>query len=229
MAVAYDNFGTSAAGTTTRTISGFTPVGTPRAAIVFIIQNNQTDEISTVTYGGVEMTEVTGSPNAKATGQVGTVYAYFLGASIPTGAQDVVANASGTTGTKQSFVISLTADANTELVDQDATINTDSQENPAVTLSHAGRTCFDCISFISGQLAISGITPLTGWTSRNETDGGPFCYAVYTHDTPGTSDVSAGWTQTAEDALAIALAVSEVQAGGSTPVRVRRRGTMGVG
>lgn len=229
MAVAYDNFGTTTAGTTTRTISAFTPVGTPRGAIVFIIQSNQTDEISGVTYGGVAMTEVTGSPNAKATGQVGTVYAYFLGASIPPGAQDIVCTASGTTGTKQPFVYSLTADADTELVDQDATINTDSAENPSITLSHGGRTCFDALSFISGQLAVSGVDVLAGWSVQNETDGGPFVYGCYKHDTPGTSDVSAGLTQTAEDALVIAVAVSEVVAGGGGSVPSRRNTLMGVG
>ena len=60
--------------------------------------------------------------------------------------------------------------------------------------------------------AVAGTTPLASWTSRVEIDWGPQVGLMYTYDTIGTSDVTAGWTQAADDATMVALAVSEVLA-----------------
>ena len=222
MAVAYDAFGSgSDAGGSANLTWTHTPVGTPRGVLVWIIQTGFTPSGTNAvscSYGATDM----GSPVAeivKTTGEVCTVTFYFLGASVPTGAQtvtfDPVASA-----VKLGGSITLTADTDTEIVDSDATINSDSSANPSVTLSLAARTCFAAIGFFSGQGADTGITPLTSWTSRLEHDFTPAMGAVYTYDTVGTTDVTAGWTQTADDAAAIAVAVSEVSAGASPQMLV---------
>jgi hypothetical protein len=78
-----------------------TPTGTPRAAIVLIVQggNISADRISGVTYGGVSMTEVALSPVIKTTGEQAVVDVFFLGSGIPTGAQTVSITVSATTAT----------------------------------------------------------------------------------------------------------------------------------
>lgn len=221
-AVAFDAFNAGTSGTGNLSYT-HTPVGTPKGIVVMVSQiGSKADQVSSVTYGGVAMTEVAGSPNILATGEVDVVYTYFLGSSIPTGAQTVSVTVSGAAN-KLANSYSLTALTDTEIVDVDATINSAAQENPSVTLSLGGRTSWASINLLSGQNDITGITPLAGWTSNGETDGGLVTLGTYRYNTIGTADITAGWTQTSDDALAITLAVSEVQAqgGGDTPVPSR--------
>ena len=224
MAVAFDAFTASTAGIGNLTIT-HSPVGTPRAAIVFVVQNaNANDRVSGVTYGTDAMTEMTGSPLAKGTGQTSVIYGYFLGTSIPTGDQTVTVTVTAG-ATKQAGVITLTAGADTTIQDVDATITSDSLENPSVTLSAGGNTVFAAIGFHSGIPDPANITPLTNWTARLEEDFGSATGGWYTFDTIGASDVTAGWTQGADDAQMIAVAVTEVAAPSTThPGWVSSRG-----
>lgn len=186
-----------------------TPVGTPKAVIVHTSTGGVSD-VTAVTYGGVAMTQMSVSPVNKTTGESGNVTGWFLGSGIPTGAQSV--SVTGGANTRRGWSTTLTADSNTELVDVDGTINSDSQSNPSVTLSLGGRTCFCSIALRSGvDGGVGNVTPLTGWNSRDELSvSGTSVLAFYTYDTIGSADVTAGWTQAADDAQAIAIAVSEV-------------------
>lgn len=212
--VAFDAFKDGAANSTGDLTWTHFPVGTPRAIIVLVTQHTGTaDEVSGVTYGGVSMTEACG-PNIKTSTEVMGTYAYFLGSSIPSGNQTVTVSTTGTTGTRRGASISLTASADTEVVDCDATISSDSVSDPSVTLSLGGRTSFAAIQFGAGQNVVTNITPLTNWSTNLEVDFGSQTAGWYTYDTIGTTDVTAGWdNDIADDAVAIALAVSEVQGG----------------
>src|SRR5574341_1878884 len=208
MAVAFDAF-TANANQTADFNFTHTPVGTPKAGIVWVVETGTTaDHIAGITYGGTAMTEVAGSPNILSTGETGAVYCYFLGASIPTGAQSVSVDTTATSN-YIAYCVTLTASANTEIVDSDGTINSTSITNPSVTLSLSSKTSFAALALHSGAQTVGGITPLTNWTGRSETDRGATQAACYTFDTIGTSDVTAGWTQTTEDASAICVAISE--------------------
>jgi hypothetical protein len=212
-AVAFDAISALEAVNSADTTFTHTPVGTPRAAIVLCEKGDDVNFINgTVTYGGVNMTEVTGSPQTKATGDNMAVAIWFLGSSIPTGAQTVTVPTAGASPSIVCASITLTASADTEVVDSDGSINTDSLENPSVTLSLSGRTSFAAIVFGSGQADVTAITPFMNWTSRLENDAGVQVRGFYTYDTISTADVTAGWTQTAADAVMVAVAVSEVAA-----------------
>ena len=217
MAVAFDAFSNVAAATGNLSWT-HTPVGTPRAVIVMCIGTSLgADEFVSVTYGGVSMTEIANSPNFLEVGEGGCVSVYFLGSGILTGARTVSVTVNGT-GSKRAAAITLTAASDTEIVTSSLTsaINNTSIANPSTVLNLNGRTCFCGIVFYSGQDAVNSITPLTNWTSRLEHDFGTDTGGWYTYNIIGSSNVTAGWTQTAEDALAIAFAVSEVaSAGGS--------------
>lgn len=197
-----------------------TPSGTPRFVQVYIAQDGGTDDVSGVTYGGVAMTENTGSPNLVAGGETGGAYSYFLGASIPTGTQTVTVTMLGGGLPKIAYCISGTAAADCETVDSDASINSTSVADPSCVLSLGGRSCFCSLVFWSGHDSTGSVTPLTGWTAQNELDIGVETAGIYTYDTVGTTDVTAGWTQTANDAAAMCLAISEVSAGGARPVKM---------
>lgn len=214
MAVAFDAFSNSGSATASTSWT-HTPVGTPRAVIVLIPQYNGgtsiSDEITTVTYGGVTMTEITGSPVLHAATEAVGCHAFFLGSSIPTGAQ-TVAITSTSTDKYEGYCVTLTAAADT--VVQDAkTFDDNAATAPSVTLALGGNTCFCVVGFCSGFGAVSGIAPLTGWTSRLERDFGTGTGACYTYDTIGSTDVTAGWTQTSATDAGLAVAVTE--AGGS--------------
>jgi hypothetical protein len=229
LAVAFDKIVESGLPTSGNFSFTHTPVGTPRAAVLWVVLDiNTTDQVSGVTYGGVSMSEVSGSPNIHTTGQPGSVHCFFLGSSVPTGAQTVAGTVGGT-NLRSVVVVTLTAATDCEIVDADATINSDSQANPSVTLSLGGRTSWCGIGFHSGQANTASITPLASWTSSHERDFGSQVGGVYRYDTVGTADVTAGWTQTAADACAIAVAVSEVAGGGGGTTRRRDLLLLGVG
>lgn len=214
MAVAFDAFFNQIDPDTVALSWTHTPVGTPAAVIVFVSQAvGATDEVTGVTYGALSLTEMSGSPVLHTTGEPGAVYAYFAGSSIPTGAQTVTVSVNGTASSKSGCSITLTASSDCEIVDVDATVNSDSQADPSVTLSLAGRTCFCALGFYSGANAVGGSTPFTDWTDGFTEDFGSFTGGFYTYNTIGTTDVTAGWTQVADDAAMIAVAVSEVQVG----------------
>lgn len=194
----------------------------PNGVIVFAVSNNLGKTFTGLTHGTNNLVEIAGSPITKGTGETAYVSAWFLGSGIETGNQTVSATVGGT-GQYLLAGSVLGGDTDLEIVDSDLTINSDSQADPSVTLSLAGRTCFCSIALFSGQGAPSGITPLTDWTNVIEFDAGNQVLAYYRYNTIDTADVTAGWTQTADDALAIAVAIAEVEASGQ-PTRKRMGG-----
>jgi len=164
MAIAYDAKSTKA-GSSNLTWT-HTPVGTPKAIIVCVGTAQASDVVTSVTYGGEAMTEITGSPRIR-TGEASSCYAYFLGANIPTGAQTVVVTKGSTLA--GAICISLTATVDTtEIVATDDSIDSASLENPSSEMSLAGATCWAAECFMPGQDAVASITPTAGWTSGLE-------------------------------------------------------------
>lgn len=215
MAIAFDKF--TDLGNGTGNISAtHTPVGTPRGVIVHVTSTGASDEVSGVTYGGTAMTEVTGSPVVLGGGEDGNVSSWFLGASIPTGAQTVTVTVSGATN-KAAYCITYTASDDTEVVDTSSTSST-SAANPSFTVSLGGRSCAVSEIWYSGMGDPTNVTPLTGWTSRAEFDFGSDIGGIYTYDTIGTSDVTAGYTSGADDVVILATAIAEVVGGGGGSV-----------
>lgn len=205
MAVAFDAFSNVAAGTGTLSWT-HTPVGTPRAVKVDIVENGGVNGVASVTYGGVPLELV--AENAKTSGEAGTVITYFLGKNIPTGAQTVTVTVNDAV-LKRACATTLTAAADTCWSSADISIASDSIVSPSATLNLLGKTSFVSLALHSGQGAVGGITPLTGWTSRLETDFGAQVGGWYTYNTIASANVACGWTQTADDAVAIALAITE--------------------
>ena len=115
-----------------------TPVGTPRGVIVLMVQNTATDFVTSVTYGGVAMSEIAGSPLLAVSGDEDmALYGYFLGASIPTGVQDVI-NDTTSTPARSTVIVTVTAAADTEI---DAVQTQDAVEaDPSVDLATTAST-----------------------------------------------------------------------------------------
>lgn len=204
------------------------PVGTPGGVVVMVYSyGTSADQVVSATYGGVAMAEVSVSPLIKTSTELMVTHAFALGSGIPTGAQNLVVDRSGANSMKVDVVI-FTAAANVEVVDSDV-VQSDSAANPSTpTLSFGGRSCAVILGFVSGQSAPTGVTPRTNWTSRAEFDHGAGTSGTYTYDIVGSSDVTPGWNQAADDANGIAVAISEVVGGGGQPTPRRWGGTPGM-
>lgn len=221
MAIGFDSSGLSAlANDPSHT---HTPVGVLRAVYAVVWTALGTDIISAVSFGASAMARVAAS--FKNTGETGGVYVYFLGVSIPAGAQTVSCTTSGT-NQAQILTIGFTAAYDTEIVTSDATISSDSVADPSVTINPQGREGPAYIAFVSGQDAATGTAPTAGWSSLLETDAGTQIWGLYgyTLSTLGVTSLAAGWTQTAEDANAVAFHLSEK---GSPMIRRRQLHTIG--
>lgn len=212
MAVAFDAVSNVAAGTGNLSWT-HTPVGTPRGVKVDIVENGGTNGVDSVTYGGVAMELV--AANAKTSGEAGTVITYFLGRNIPAGAQTVSVTVNDAVS-KRAVAITVTASSDTCWTSVDTSISSDSVTNPSTTLSLLGKTSFVSLALHSGQGTAGGITPATGWTSRLENDFGAQVCGWYTYNTIASSNVACGWTQTADDAVMVALAITEAPLAGDT-------------
>lgn len=225
MAIAFDA-SAEGIGPTNSLVFAHTPVGTPKGIIVFVVLTGTSSTIvSGVTYGGTTMTEQAGSPNIESAGEQGQVRCYFLGSSVPTGAQNVVVSLTSAVAVWAGS-ISVTATGDTSVVDTDATINGTAVANASCTLSLGGQDCFCAIGFYSGTNAPTNNLPLTNWTNRQDHDFGTETGGMYSYDIIGSTDVTAGWTQPSGSAAGYAIALKDDSAAAAGHPAIRRFGLL---
>jgi hypothetical protein len=208
--IAFDNY-TNFAGTGNPVAGSHAGAGSGvRGALVLIQGLASTDEVTGVTYGGVPMAEVNGSPVLHATGELGSAHGFFLGAGVPQGTQTVSVARTGVSSLKV-HVFTQTAAADTEVADT-KTINSDSQADPTLSLvTPAGVPTFVAATLFSGQDDPLNVTPDAAYTQVNEFD-----YGTKTGNTVRRTNIATGgvvvcaWTQAAEDAVALGVAIREV-------------------
>lgn len=208
MAVAFDAYSQNATEETGNISFTHTPVGTPRGILIFVFWVQNTSEVSSVTYGGDSCT-LTPAGRISIGTEPGSVVCYWLGTSIPTGAQTVSITVSGASG-KRACCYSVTASADTEIADE-ASIST-TTANPSATLNLGGKTSFCAQAFTTGEDDIAtNCTPLTNWTSRMENDSGTRGSGSYSYNTIGSADVTVGYTDAnSEETALLAVALTEV-------------------
>ena len=207
MTIAHD--ATTALGSGTGTLSAtHTPVGTPAGATVLIVQNTgKTNEVTSVTYGGVAMTLAVFQAND--TTEDGAVYIYHLGVGIPTGAQTVTVNVNVTASTKVARVQTQTAASTTQV----ATTASSSGDltDPSVTLVlESYRNSYALGVLFSGHTDVASLTAATGFTDLAEHDFGSSSGAFIRADSEDAGGGQAvGWTATVEDSAIAAVAIEE--------------------
>jgi len=208
-----------------------TPSGTPRGVIVYIHQSAGTtggdgDDVSAVTYGGVSMSRVTTA--ADTAGETMRTYAYFLGASIPTGAQTVTVTYSGGSATRILYCISVTASADTEV--DASNIAEEDQADPDITVATTASTnCFVSGIISSGLSTHTNLSSGTGYTELDLTDYVSRASNVQRRTSNSTGgNVSVLWdTATiSDDVAAIGVAIKESAASvfSLVPLIRKRRG-----
>jgi hypothetical protein len=205
--IAFDAYSENAIATGGNFNFTHTPVGTPKG--VYVIVNDgfdNTDRVTSVTYGGGAMNEHASSPFNDGAGEAGTVHLYYLHSGIPSGAQTVQVNQ---TGGAASHAACITVTKTGTVTFQDVqTLPYVKASLESRTLSLGGNTCFCFLGFVSDENAPNLTDPLAGWTVRGEIDLGNRSGAYYTYDTVGSADVVAGWTQTTTNASGFCVAVT---------------------
>lgn len=217
MAIAFDassSFDITGSGSGTHT-----PAGTPRGVVVCIAEDiGTTDVISGVTYGGTAMTRLAYVANDFGN-ETNSVYIYFLGASIPTGAQTVaVTVASGTTA-KRVWTVSFTAAADTESACTPQTFESSSSAASwSVTLPTAAGFAGSVVSAFATGLGNCGNSTLpTGFTQVSCVDFGASTAKAAYDDGLSGANIVVEWTGSANDDVSMAaVAIQEAAGGGGT-------------
>lgn len=230
MAVAHDAASNAHTGTTSSTGNfnwTHTPSGTPRGVLVLIVLNAEAiDEIASVTYGGVPMTEVPLSPLLHTTGsEDATLFGYFLGSGIPTGAQTVQVTVSGSARAKTAECVTVTASRDTT-IDDTTTLETGAASNPAVSLDcTADAAIYAALhsGAASGSVAVDGNTT----EIREATFTGTFTYsfARRTSNSGGAGSFSVGWTVSSDEQAVLGVAIKEADPSGAVTASARPQAT----
>lgn len=191
-----------------------TPVGTPKGIVVFLMElAASADPFTGVTYGGVPMDEVASGFAQDTAGEPLCCKAYFLGDSIPTGAQTVSVSAAGGLSAV-GVAASVTAGNDTEVLgvvkdEGDGTLSEKSISD--------GSTGVDSLRF--GGIATGLNSPPSvgaNSTSLFALDDGAVCAAVVRETTAGQGSRSVGFSEAgSDDRAAVYFVVREVHIPGA--------------
>lgn len=197
MAIAFDAVTEMTAGTGTLSVS-HNPVGTPKAAKIYIVEDAVTaTQVSAVTYGGVALVQEAESPRVSNSTEDGIVSSWLLTSGIPTGAQTAQVTVSGS-ATKWAAVLTATgATAATQSVGQIGFDETATGNDSLVTVPNAsGISALYSIVAWHAVNAEANITPSAGWTERAEHDFGNAVCGLYTLDaiTTGSQGCTFGFS-----------------------------------
>lgn len=184
--------------------------GTLRGVCVVAIHNvSATDHVTTITYGGVSMTEVVRATDG--TTEPGAAEIWFLGQGIPTGDQTVSVDLSSATGDDFQFVsIGFSANLDTRVL---ASVGeNDNQANPSAVLAYAANLGVCIMAMFSGLASAGSIAELgTATLVHDHTFAtASQCAEVARQTTPGTGDYTAGFTSATDDCAFVAAAFTEV-------------------
>ena len=189
----------------------FTPIGTPAGILVLSInRTSPSDTHTSATYGGVAMTEVTGSPHL---GGTSASFGYFLSAPLA-GTQNCVLNVT-TTVDRRAVLIAVTADSGaTSVIDSDATSG-NPLDDPSVTMNMGADTCLVFTSLHSFNDSTGDITPGGSYTTIVERDDGTDVCGWARSTSTMTGDQAADWTTaTSDSSNLMAVAIAESGGGG---------------
>jgi hypothetical protein len=220
MEIAYDS-ATGGVFLTTNTSGSWphTPVLTLRGLVVSIWSTQATNFIATVTAGGVPMTQVSGSPLLKATGEPFGLAVFFLGSNIPFGSITIAVTVNGAGNGVDTYYtdsFGYKAPGNTMIVNT-ASLTSDALADPLFSLGLRGRRACVLMPLGTGQDGPFSTSPLTNWLRADWQDMGTVSAVMHQYGSdvgygPVAGDLSVGWTQTSEDAMALAIAIGDVPA-----------------
>ena len=214
MAVAHSAASESHTGTTGSTNQTaftwtHTQTGTPQGVLVFVhVANSGGNPVSSVTYGSVTLTRVSGGAAIDAAGEAGRTDLFFAGSGLASGNQTITVNRANTTDIMYASAATVTAATNTNvtgiiLLEGDGTLTQQS-----VTDGGAPTNSLRYAAAYSGLAA----PPVTGANSTSLTsiDFGQYGAAMVRETTAGTGARLVGFTDASDDRAAVHVAVREL-------------------
>lgn len=219
MALAHDSVSESHTGTTpSANQASFSwthaPVGTPRSVLVYVFTFADAADVTSVTYGGVALTAVSGGEAICTDGdEDGRCRAYHLGASIPTGAQTVTVTRVNNADQMYATCHVATADADTEVytpgIVLQQSVGTLAQQSPDDGSPGTNSIRYAAVTSGLDTVVSNGAASLGGTTASIDI-GTRTAKTVY-ETTPGQGSRPVGFSSgTSDDRAAVYLAVREV-------------------
>lgn len=198
-----------------------TPSGTPKGVAVITMTNANADDITSITYGGTSMSDTTCTSN-DTSGEAGNTQVWFLGSSVPTGAQSVVVTRTNNADEIYAASISVTATGDTSTtgcVTVNEGFGATSESN--VDDSSPGSNSLRIAGITSGYSA--GPTPGANSTLAIAIDYGSRTSATVYETTAGQGSRPVGFAEAVNDDRAIShIAITDTGGGGGSPLRRRR-------
>lgn len=193
-----------------------TPAGTPAGVIVLVIQDGGTEETVSCTYGGTAMTALT-PVDGSGVSEPGWIYPFFLGASVPTGAQTVAVTGSGAQDMGAASY-TVTAGGDVE-VDDENTLISSSVDDPSVNLT-ATDTVMTYGALRHGLGNSSNVTADANHTKDlSQSTGGESANTEHRTAVAEAGTVAVGFvTTSADDTILYAIAVKETPGGTNVTV-----------
>lgn len=188
--------------------------GTIKGIIVQIVQDwGTTNEIISVTYGGVALSLVSAATVYHTNGsEDGTVYTFFLGTGIPTINPSTIAvtvTGAGSGSDKFAGAVSVTADTDTQILGS-ATLDSASESIPQVVINQSV-ACLVMGALHTGTSSTVNITEGTEFTLIRKQDFGPACGSIIYRIATAGSDLPVYWNTTAGEEAGIgAISISEL-------------------
>lgn len=211
-AVAHDAASESHTGTTGSTNQAsfswtHTPAGTPRGVLVFVYTRSATQTVTSVTYGGVAMTQVSGGAAVDTLTEPGRVDTFFLGAGIPTGARPVVVNRTNNAVVMYAVAITQTAAADTAVT---GIVLLQGDQALAQQSVDDGSTGVNSVRY-AGTYSGRFTPPAAGANSilLHSIDLGAYGASTVRETTAGQGARLVGFAAVADDVAAVHLAVRE--------------------
>jgi IPT/TIG domain len=181
--------------------------GTPKGVVVFVHQHTTvTDYCTGVTYGGTAMTSL-GTIVTDAAGELGSAKAYFLGASVPTGTQDVVVSRTNNATVMYASCMTFGADGNTTSTAGYTTQGGDVSAWTGLSVNDGspGSNSVRVMGLYTG--ANTPPTAGTGTTRPTAIDFGNYGCAMFYQTTPSQGSFTVATSSVTDDMAAIAFAV----------------------
>lgn len=214
------SIGTTSSATWTTTPDPFTFTSSlfsaqREVAIVFIAQTGAaTDQITSVSVGGVAATRVTDGFAVDSAGEAGAVYAYFVGSGLPVAATTTVSiDHTAAAQSKRAWVWAGDAAADTEIVASGKL--EENQADPQIALDTGATEAMRLAVVFSGLANTSDLTPIAGFQDNAVVDFGQQVALTGRQTTVSTGSATAGWTAASDDIAMVAVAVAEVSGGGA--------------
>lgn len=216
-AVAFDAVTESHTGTTGASATyswSHTPVGTPKAVVVFTIDlTGGNYPYGGVTYGGVALSEVTSGTASDGSGtpEGGTMKAWFLGSGIPTGTQTVQVTESGSMNNNHAYVYTFTAGGDTSYAGVYTESNNQTLTEENIDDGSPGTSSIRVMAVKSGASSVlsAGSNSTYNGTGMSIDGGSTISMTVY-ETVPGQGSRPVGVTYgTSDDVAAVYLAVIE--------------------